>query len=220
MPRLHAVLWDFGDTLFRRAGEHRAIIDAAAAMGHDVDEELAQRLWADIQTRARTAEERDKGRDLSAELHRQCWTDLYRAADVIAVGLAEALYDMESDPARWMPFADTVPTVTALADRGVPQGVVSDTGFDIRPIFRANGMAEHIGVFVLSYEHGRLKPDPALFELACDELGVSPAETLMVGDNPITDSGAILAGLTSYLLPPAGDAAERGLDAVVRIIGG
>ena len=47
-------------------------------------------------------------RDLSAEVHRQCWTALYRAADVIGAGLAEALYEMEADPKRWLPYADTV----------------------------------------------------------------------------------------------------------------
>ena len=217
MPRLRAVLWDFGDTLFRRAGEHRSIMDAAASLGHTVDEETARRLWADIQTAARSAEERAKGRDLSAELHRLCWTALYRAADVIGAGLAEALYEMEADPKRWLPYADTVPVVDELAARGVPMGVVSDTGFDIRPIFENHGL--RMQTFVLSYEHGALKPAPELFQLACRDLDVEPSETLMVGDNPITDAGAILSGLPTYLLPPAADRPERGLDAVLRIIG-
>jgi HAD superfamily hydrolase (TIGR01509 family) len=217
MPRLRAVLWDFGDTLFRRAGEHRSIMDAAASLGHKVDEETARRLWNEIQTAARTPEERAKGRDLSAELHRECWTALYRAADVIGAGLAEALYEMESDPNRWLPYSDTVPVVKELTAKGVPMGVVSDTGFDIRPIFETHRL--RMQSFVLSYEHGALKPSPELFQLACRDLGVEPTETLMVGDNPITDAGAIFTGLPTYLLPPAGDRPERGLDAVLRIIG-
>ena len=123
---------------------------------------------------------------------------------------------MESDPNRWMPYSDTVPVVEELARRGVPMGVVSDTGFDIRPIFETHRVP--IRTFVLSYEHGALKPAPELFQLACRDLGVDPGETLMVGDNPITDAGAILSGLPTYLLPPAGDRPERGLDAVLRII--
>ncbi|WP_306223771.1 HAD family hydrolase [Bosea beijingensis] len=40
---------------------------------------------------------------------------------------------------------------------------------------------------VLSYEVGLAKPDPAIFHLVCDRLGLSPAEILFVGDTPSAD---------------------------------
>jgi FMN phosphatase YigB (HAD superfamily) len=57
-----------------------------------------------------------------------------------------------------------------------------------------------------------------VFEVACDELGVVPAETLMVGNNPLTDGGAIHAGLPTYILPAAVDGSARGLDAVLTLM--
>ncbi|MGX1669244.1 HAD hydrolase-like protein [Streptomyces sp. NPDC055400] len=58
-----------------------------------------------------------------------------------------------------------------------------------------------------------------LFQLACDELGVSPAEALMVGDHPAKDGGAVAAGLRAYVLPSgAAPGARRGLDAVLRLV--
>ncbi|MFG3365688.1 hypothetical protein ACGF0K_11975 [Streptomyces sp. NPDC048156] len=55
--------------------------------------------------------------------------------------------------------------------------------------------------------------------LACDELGVAPAEALMVGDHPAKDGGAVAAGLRAYVLPAgAAPGARRGLDAVVRLV--
>jgi 4-nitrophenyl phosphatase len=45
------------------------------------------------------------------------------------------------------------------------------------------------------------KPGPLLFESACAVLGVSPDETLMIGDNPATDGeGAFNAGIRPILI--------------------
>lgn len=45
------------------------------------------------------------------------------------------------------------------------------------------------------------KPGPLLFERACAGLGVSPAEALMIGDNPDTDGeGARRAGMRSIII--------------------
>ena len=141
MQKARAVLFDFGDTLFGRAGAHRAIVEAAAGLGVEVDETTARNLWAEIQARARTPEELAKGRDLSPEAHRACWTALYSRLDVVVAGLGAALYEREIDPLGWEPFPDAGATLVALRTAGVPVGVVSDTGWDIRPVFAAHGLA-------------------------------------------------------------------------------
>lgn len=219
MPALRAVLFDFGDTLFGRTGAHRAIVDDAAAIGVQIDDATARELWAQIQSDARTPDELAKGRDLSPEAHRECWTALYSRLDTLAAGLGEALYAREIDPFGWKPFADTERTLRILRSADVPVGVVSDTGWDIRPVFAAYGLDQLAEVFVLSCEHGAAKPAPRLFEAACHELGTVPAETLMVGDNPMTDGGAIHAGLPTLILPAAVDGEARGLDAALALLG-
>ncbi|MGW7577016.1 HAD family hydrolase [Streptomyces sp. NPDC054765] len=79
-------------------------------------------------------------------------------------------------------------------------------------------MDRYFSAWVHSYEHHTEKPDPLLFRPACHELGPDPTETLMVGDNPAKDGGAVGAGLRAYVLP-AGSApgSLRGLDAVLRL---
>ena len=76
---------------------------------------------------------------------------------------------------------------------GCRSAVVSNIGFDIRPLFAAWGLADLVDAFVLSYEVGRCKPDPAIFLHACAALRVDPERTLMVGDTP-ADAGAVRAG--------------------------
>src|SRR5207245_1931800 len=96
-----AVLFDFGETLFGRGDGAVAIVAAARETGVEVEVELetARKIWDDIQARGRTPEEMAKGRDLSPEAHRACWTTLYSGADVVAEGLGRQLYEREISPA-------------------------------------------------------------------------------------------------------------------------
>jgi putative hydrolase of the HAD superfamily len=217
---IRAVLFDVGDTLVGRDGGHRSIVEEAAALGVSVADEDARRVWSEIQALARTPEELAKGRDLSAAAHREGWTALYSAADVFVDGLGLALYEREIDPASWIPFTDTDQTLHALADAAVPLGIVSDTGWDYRLVLARHGWLDLFGSIVYSCEHGAQKPEPALFLAACSELGVDPSETLMVGDNALTDGGAVAAGLRVLLLPAVPPGTHRGLDAVVGMVDG
>jgi HAD superfamily hydrolase (TIGR01493 family) len=218
---MRAVLFDFGDTLFRRRGGPHAIIEAARALGREVGETEAAAMWSTIQARARTPEELAKGRDLSPEAHRAAWTELYSQADALAPGVGTLLYEWEVSPERWEAFPDTLPTLAALRAANVGLGVVSDTGWDIRPILDLHGWLDWFGTIVLSCEHGVAKPAPSLFLAGCNSLGVRPDETLMVGDNPLTDGGAADAGLTALILPvprPARDGQARGLWSAARLV--
>jgi HAD superfamily hydrolase (TIGR01549 family) len=123
------------------------------------------------------------------------------------------------DPRAWIPYPDTAPTLRALRARGIKIGIVSNVPRDLRPIFAAHGLADLVDTFTHSFEVGAEKPDPAIFFRACEALGTKPGDTLMVGDHPIADGGALRAGLRFHLLG-AGGAAERprGLERVVRLV--
>ena len=54
---IQAVLFDFGDTLFRRRGGSLAIVEAAQALGREVGHPEAAAMWGAIQARARTPAE-------------------------------------------------------------------------------------------------------------------------------------------------------------------
>lgn len=116
--------------------------------------------------------------------------------------LAAALYAVESDPAH-NPFAvDAAPVLEAIARHGVRIAVLSDIHFDLRPAFASVGLADAVDAYVLSFEHGVQKPDPAIFELALGYLGTEPQQTLMVGDRSGPDGGAVEVGMPTLLLPP------------------
>ncbi|MFI6492593.1 HAD family hydrolase [Streptomyces sp. NPDC050564] len=135
-----------------------------------------------------------KVRDKSAELHRAAYTGASRQVPLPDPRLHDALYDRHMAPAAWSPYPDAAEVLDTLRERGVAVGVVSNIGWDLRPVFREHGLDPYVGAYVLSYERGIQKPDPRLFKAACDALGVAPEDTLMVGDDRRADGGAAVLG--------------------------
>jgi HAD superfamily hydrolase (TIGR01509 family) len=216
---VRGVLFDWGDTLFSPPDAGHVIVRAAEEKGVRIDPKKARALWDEIWEAGKTPDELAKGRDLSAAAHREVWTALFERANVAVPGVASALYDRVMDPRAWIPYPDTAPTLRALRGRGIRIGIVSNVPQDLRPIFVAHDLADLVDAFTHSFEVGAEKPDPAIFLRACEALGTSPAETLMVGDHAVADAGALKAGLRFYLLPPDGAADRpRGLDRVVAIV--
>jgi HAD superfamily hydrolase (TIGR01509 family) len=156
-------------------------------------------------------------RDLYEHAHRAAYTGLARTVGIGVDGIEDALYDRLLDPDGWVPYADTAGTLKALRAAGVPVAVVSNIGFDIRPHFEAWGLAELVDAWLLSYEVGRCKPDPVIFQRACVALGVDPRHTLMVGDTP-ADAGAVQAGCTTLIIPAGAPGEANGLSAVLDLV--
>ena len=203
---IRAVLFDAGDTLIRLRGQDGTLVRMAAeGLGVPAEAEAASRVWDRVLAAAGTPAELAKGRDLDVARHRQVWMSLYAAAGAerLAEGLSGALYDLTVDPTSWELCPGAPEVLRALRLAGVPVAVVSDTGFDLRPVFEGLGLSAWVDAWVLSYEFGVCKPDPAVFRTACSLLGAAPGDTLMVGDNPMTDGGAVGAGCRVFLVPPA-----------------
>jgi HAD superfamily hydrolase (TIGR01509 family) len=220
--RFQAVLFDAGDTLIRLCGSGEKLLHrAAAALGVDpLDPAEVAGVWRRVLERSSTAEELAKGRDLSNARHREVWTALYDGAGCggLAPGLSEKLYALTVSAESWEAFPDALPTLKALRERGTPVGVVSDTGFDLRPALDRLGLSPYLTTVVMSFQYGVCKPAPRVFLTACDQMGVDPGRTLMVGDNPLTDSGAIDAGMCVFLLPRPSKTGPRGLGHILALV--
>jgi HAD superfamily hydrolase (TIGR01509 family) len=208
---IRGVLFDFSGTLFRL--EHDAPwfdrLLAGAGIQGESRAELIQRLtapvgradWLPARVRADWAR-----RDLDSALHRRVYVELVRHGGIEQPGLAEKCYEGMLEPSNWHPYPDAVPALRQLATAGIPVAVVSNIGWDIRTVLDHHGASALIAEFVLSYELGRIKPDPELFHIACERIGVAPEHALMIGDSPEADGGAEAAGSQLVIvdpLPPA-----------------
>ena len=106
----------------------------------------------------------------------------------------------------------------ALAALGLPMGIVSNSDGTVEAELRRLGLCYApdgrpedpagvpVGVVVDSAVAGVAKPDPAIFRIALDALGVLPSRTVLhVGDSLRFDvAGALAAGLQPVHLDPYG----------------
>lgn len=210
--KIKGVLFDFSGTLFRieSAGSWlRAVLDelsvpvppeevrryavqlavAGALPGGPTPQQLPPDLaglWAT--------------RDESAERHRAAYTGLARQVALPDPRLYDALYERHRTPDAWRPYADTAEVLGTLKGEGIGVGVISNIGWDLRPVFRAHGLDDFVDAYVLSYEHGVQKPDPRLFGAACEAIGQDPHDVLMVGDDRVADGGAAELGCAVHFV--------------------
>jgi HAD superfamily hydrolase (TIGR01509 family) len=217
---ISAVLFDFGHTLFDTASSVAMIVQESASLGHPIGADEASALWTAARDRSHTVEEMAKGRDLGPEQHRACWLSLWSELERRVPGISDALYSYETTAAGWQLYPDVRGVLELLVERGVAMAVVSDTGWDLRPLFEVHDVGHFFTTFVMSYQHGVTKPSPILFRTACERLGVRPSQALMVGDNFRNDGGASDAGCRTLLLPLVPSGSERGLGAVLALVDG
>lgn len=219
------MLLDFHGTLAQVEDAVRWVTRAAQSLGDTLERSKATVLADRLTTAGRAGGPKPQrvpahlaevwaDRDLSADAHRACYTGLAATVDE---GLATPLYDRLLLADGWQLYADTVPTLQALRAAGVPVAVVSNIGFDLRALAQDLGFADLVDAFVLSYEVGLIKPDPAIFWNACAALRVDPERALMVGDTP-ADAGAAAAGCPVLVLPESEPGKVHGLGGILRLL--
>jgi len=111
---------------------------------------------------------------------------------------------------HWAVYPDVVDTLRALRDRGLSLLVVSNWDSTLPSLLSRLGLAPFFDHVVVSALVGVSKPDRGIFDVAREAAGLSPDETLHVGDSPTDDyEGARQAGLSALLLDRAGVLPER-----------
>jgi putative hydrolase of the HAD superfamily len=92
-----------------------------------------------------------------------------------------------------------------LRAAGIRLAVVSNSEGTIDAMLRRVGLHRHMEVIVDSWVVGVAKPDPRIFQLALERLGVAPAAAVMLGDVPAVDmEGARAAAISGVLIDPLG----------------
>lgn len=204
MSRFEAVVFDLFGTLVPelplRAWEGM-FQEMAAALG--VDAAAFRRGWRDTVVERQTGGFRDLGSNLR-EICRRIGVAPSDARVSAALAVREALY------AEWFrPQPGAVETLTRLREDGVRTALVSMCAPDAPALWRASPMGSSVDVLVFSCEVGLRKPDPAIYLLASERLGVPPAGCLYVGDGSYRElSGAAAVGMTPVRIVDPGEEGE------------
>lgn len=218
--RVTTILFDAGNTLafvdLRRVGR----IFAEAGVPQTIPAlESAERAGRAVMYRT---SERDPGiRD------RDRWEiymgSMFRAIGVsdeaVAARIHDELLDVHRRENLWRAVPDdTLPTLDALRGRGFRLGVISNADGRVPALLRELGLADRFEVILDSHLVGVEKPDPRIFRMALDALGVPAAAAMYVGDFPAVDvAGARAAGLAPVLLDPLGAASAPDCLVIARL---
>jgi putative hydrolase of the HAD superfamily len=132
-------------------------------------------------------------------------------ADCVAVFLAELGADL--DPPSFVDafmrsiafrLADGAEdALAALAGAGLSLACVANWDVSLHAHLAAAGVDRCFAVVQSSAEAGFEKPDPRIFEVALERLGVEPGRALHIGDEDVDRDGAAAAGMAFEPVPLA-----------------
>jgi len=129
------------------------------------------------------------------------------AADDPAPPPAEALDSFKRHYAEFngrasRPFPGVMEGLAALKARALPLGVITNKAQAFAlPLLERTGLMPFMDVVVGGDLLPRPKPDPMPLVWACGRLGVSPADTLLVGDSVHDFKAGRAAGCRVFLVP-------------------
>ena len=204
MSRVEAVVFDLFGTLvyeFPRADWDGWLETSAAILESDVDAFKA--AWqatgierqtghlGDVEENLRTVAARAGAWPTDAQLTEvlDARAEMYRKWFVPRPGAEEVLAGLRAD--------------------GYPLGLISMCAPDAPAMWRASTLGGAVDVEVFSCDVGLRKPDPEIYLLATERLGVAPQACLYVGDGSYRElSGAAAVGMRSVLIRDPQEEAE------------
>jgi putative hydrolase of the HAD superfamily len=105
-----------------------------------------------------------------------------------------------------VPRPDAISTLEELRRRGHKLGLISVCSQDVPEVWDRTPFSTLFDSAVFSCSVGFSKPDPRIYAVAAEELGVEPADCLFVGDGANDElPGAERAGMTAVQLRAPGE---------------
>ena len=208
--RYRAVIFDLYGTLvdelrypYRQEVTYlRTMSEIAATLGVSFDD--FKREWSDTSHRRNVGELRPTSAILAylcdvlnVEVSKE---QLERAAAVRLEYIRDSL----------RPRDGVLKTLSNLRDAGVKTGLISNCISDTSDLWSSTPFASLFDASILSCEVGIMKPDPRIYDLACERLGIEPGDSLFIGDGGSNElTGATNAGMDAVLIR-APDDTENG----------
>lgn len=118
---------------------------------------------------------------------------------------AEAIerVDQERVRVKKVPFEEMNPDVLdllqALKGREVQLGLISNCAPEEVSAWKDCRLAKFFDDVIFSYQVKCAKPDPHIYKMACERLGVTPEESIFIGDGGSNElRGAAEAGMKAF----------------------
>ncbi|GAA1099502.1 MULTISPECIES: HAD family hydrolase [Kitasatospora] len=186
-------LWDFA-AAFAPAIAHAADLLGAELGGPPVEVDWLQRIREEVAA--------DLPGATLPELRRAAFAEAVRRRAPGRPELADRMFlaFMAARARSTRLFPEVAEVVAALAAR-MPLALTTNGNAELS----WTGLDPYFSAVVRAVDCGRSKPDPAIYLITAERLGVEPARILHVGDHPVEDvAGALAAGFQARLIDRTG----------------
>lgn len=209
---LKAVFFDVGNTILRPFPSVSEVCrEVLAEAGHVRDLSAIDALMPLVDEYYEDRYRADDTFWTNEEETSSVWVGMYSlmcrrlGIDEDAAMLARRVYDEFGRPERWATYSDVLPAFDRLDRLGLRLGVISNWDRRLSGLLHSLGVGERLDVLISSAEVGLRKPDPRIFELACERMGVLPEEAAHVGDHHYSDVlGARAVGIRPVFVDRSG----------------
>ena len=124
----------------------------------------------------------------------------------VAIDFTECYQELARKLEATHPYPETKAVLTELKRRGLKIGLISNLSWHFKQPFLDLGLADYFDQLVYSFAVGWVKPEPQIYQLMIDLLGLKPEQILMTGDQFAKDVEAPrAAGLQAVHLDRAGN---------------
>ena len=107
------------------------------------------------------------------------------------------------------PRPGAIDTISTLSKFGYKVGLISNCGEEVTRLWNSTPFAPLFDAAVFSFSAKLVKPDPRIYRMAAEALGVAPVECLYVGDGSGNElTGAADVGMTPVLIRASYDQAD------------
>ena len=121
--------------------------------------------------------------------------------DPLPEGFFRRLAELFMITSHWHIFPDAYTTLTALKERRLVVGAVSNWVWSLPELLHALDLVKRFDFIAASSRIGYDKPHPRIFEWALEQAGVGPGEAIHVGDHVDADVlGATGVGIRGVLI--------------------
>jgi putative hydrolase of the HAD superfamily len=181
---IKAVLFDSGDTLLEAVGGAwwprpalRALLDQSASLIEpDRLSAALDRGMKFLDTHHHVETEDDE-----IAQFREYYAIVLGGLDLDAS--SETIENLAQDQIEQRPFPDTRFTLEEFRRAGLRLGIVSNAWPSLERTYRSLGLRDFFDAFVISSKLGCLKPDPRIYRVAIEQIGVDPKSTIFVDDD-------------------------------------
>lgn len=205
---IKAVFFDVGSTLIDPNPDIDGVFyETACARGHKVEKEFVTENLPAVIEFYEAEYLRDGDFWCSPEGSTEIYLEMYRylahlvGLDHDAESIAHQVHLAYRQAAYWKMFDDVLPCLKQLKARHLRLGVVSNWDPHLEGLLRNLQLKPYFEEVVSSADVGYRKPDPMIFTLILERMGLKAGEVIHVGDRPDADGvGAFAAGIKPIII--------------------